>query len=410
MLVVGYDTGGREVIAPNGEHALIIGPPGSGKTHGFLIPSMAVHPGPAVATSSKGDVAAGTVASRARIGRCLSFTPGVAAIPGTVPVVWDPVRRCEDYDEALLRAEAMVRTVQALGGGAGDDAFWYAMASRLLGSLLHAAALGRAAGDIGAGADAIAAISTWVSRGALAEPSQFLEAAEAAIALAIVRGVNDSDSRLRDSVLMTVVQAVRAFDSPRLLAAMDRADAFDAGAFVAGRDTLYVVAPLEHQELFASVVVGLIDEVARAAMAQAGAEEHLPRERRRAVLMALDEVANIAPLANLPRIVSAGGGQGCQVLAVLQDLSQAKQRWKAVADGFLTMFHHKILLPGIMHHPTLEAFEKTLPHGGGPMGGGLVPEWPAHRIAALAPGMALRVSGSCPTMTSIEFPLLNRRS
>jgi len=53
------------------------------------------------------------------------------------------------------------------------------------------------------------------------------------------------------------------------------------------------------------------------------------------MLFALDEVANIAPL-ELPQIASEGGGQGLMLLAALQDLSQARARWGAQADGFLT--------------------------------------------------------------------------
>ncbi|MBK8729515.1 MAG: hypothetical protein IPM00_09060 [Tetrasphaera sp.] len=56
---------------------------------------------------------------------------------------------------------------------------------------------------------------------------------------------------------------------------MDSYEAFDAQTFVAGRDTLYVVAPLEQQEMLASLVVGLIDDVTRAAMAMSAGEEHL---------------------------------------------------------------------------------------------------------------------------------------
>ena len=41
-------------------------------------------------------------------------------------------------------------------------------------------------------------------------------------------------------------------------------------------------------------------------------------------LLALDEVANIAPIPDLPAMVSEGGGQGLLVLACLQDLSQAR--------------------------------------------------------------------------------------
>ena len=44
-------------------------------------------------------------------------------------------------------------------------------------------------------------------------------------------------------------------------------------------------------------------------------------------LLALDEVANIAPIPDLPAMVSEGAGQGLLVLACLQDLSQARVRW-----------------------------------------------------------------------------------
>ena len=56
------------------------------------------------------------------------------------------------------------------------------------------------------------------------------------------------------------------------------------------------------------------------------------------MLFALDEVANIAPLAELPAIASEGGGQGLTLLAAFQDLSQARARWGQAADGFLTLF------------------------------------------------------------------------
>lgn len=407
MLVIGYDARGERETAVNGEHVLLIGPPGSGKTQGFLVPSIVTHPGPVLATSSKGDIALTTVARRRRVGRTLSFSPGAETVPGTTPVFWDPVRGCDNYDEALLRADAMVRTVQALNGSGADDAFWYAMASRLLAALLHAAAIERLGGG---GGDGVLAVSRWVSSGDLDDPIAILAAAHAGSAQLIVAGIDAQEGRLRDSVLMTTAQALRVFDSPSVQCAMDSYEAFDAQTFVAGRDTLYVVAPLEQQEMLASLVVGLIDDVTRAAMAMSAGEEHLERQARRSVVFALDEVANIAPLPNLPRIASAGGGQGCHVMAVLQDLSQAKQRWKDAADGFVTMFHHKILLPGVMHQPTLEAFERVLPHSGGGLGAGSVAEWSASRIAGMPLGRALRVSGARPVETAVHFPLLPKRN
>lgn len=71
-------------------------------------------------------------------------------------------------------------------------------------------------------------------------------------------------------------------------------------------------------------------------------------------------MANIAPLQELPQIASEGGGQGLTVLAALQDLSQARARWGKAADGFLTLFGTKLLLPGIADTSTLEAVSTML--------------------------------------------------
>jgi type IV secretory pathway TraG/TraD family ATPase VirD4 len=78
------------------------------------------------------------------------------------------------------------------------------------------------------------------------------------------------------------------------------------------------------------------------------------------VLIALDEVANIAPLEELPQIASEGGGQGLELLAALQDLSQARARWGQAADGFLTLFGTKVILPGIADTRSLETISIAL--------------------------------------------------
>ena len=73
------------------------------------------------------------------------------------------------------------------------------------------------------------------------------------------------------------------------------------------------------------------------------------------VLLALDEVANIAPIPDLPAMVSEGAGQGLLTLACLQDLSQARARWGTQADAFLSLFGTTVVLGGIADMPTLEA-------------------------------------------------------
>jgi len=73
------------------------------------------------------------------------------------------------------------------------------------------------------------------------------------------------------------------------------------------------------------------------------------------MFFALDEVAHIAPLPDLASTIAEGGSQGLVVMACLQDLSQARARWGPSADGFLTLFTHKLVLPGVADLATLKA-------------------------------------------------------
>jgi type IV secretory pathway TraG/TraD family ATPase VirD4 len=45
------------------------------------------------------------------------------------------------------------------------------------------------------------------------------------------------------------------------------------------------------------------------------------------VLLALDEIGNLAPLPSLPVLMAEGGGTGITTMPVLQSLAQARQRW-----------------------------------------------------------------------------------
>jgi type IV secretion system protein VirD4 len=120
----------------------------------------------------------------------------------------------------------------------------------------------------------------------------------------------------------------------------------DVDAFLSGPHQLHIVAPSRHQAVSIPLVVGLIEELVHATY-----DRHDQGAR---LLLALDELANVAPLPRLAGIVSEGGGQGVLTLACLQDLSQARHRWGAAADGFLSLFPTTVVLPGIADRTTLE--------------------------------------------------------
>ena len=121
----------------------------------------------------------------------------------------------------------------------------------------------------------------------------------------------------------------------------------------------------DHQRHAAPLVAGLLREVRSAAYQRslfkavaASVDPRVAASSARAsppLLVVLDELANIAPLHDLPTLVAEGGSQGVVTLACLQDLAQARARWDHEADGFLSLFGTKLIFPGIGDTRTLEA-------------------------------------------------------
>ena len=129
-----------------------------------------------------------------------------------------------------------------------------------------------------------------------------------------------------------------------------RAPQLDLDTFCDGANTLYICSSGRQQRQFAR---SSWPPSARSATPSIP----LPAGRatdRTPTLFALDEVANIAPVPDLP--VHRQGGSWRRVysfLACLQDLSQARGRWGSAADGFLSLFGTTVVLPGIADTRTL---------------------------------------------------------
>ncbi|GAA4840657.1 hypothetical protein GCM10023201_33410 [Actinomycetospora corticicola] len=334
----------REPVAAEAQQAVIVlGPPRSGKTSALIVPAILGAPGPVVSTSTKLDVLHATATNRSRSGRIWVFDPsGSEALPpGALELHWTPVTSARTWDGARETADAMVGASTA-GKGVENATHWTESAKSVLAPLLHAAALsGRT----------IQEARRWVSLVELQEAGAVLEAHGADHAADDLSAISNTEERERSSILATTRQVLNAYGSDTV-AARSRVQNFDAEAFVRSKDTVYVAAPSHRQHLLAPLVVGLLEEIRRAAYARArgqGAMNAAP------VFWALDEIANIAPLEKLPGIVSEAGGQGLQIMACFQDLSQARARWKEAADGFLTLFGTKVVFPGIADHRTLQA-------------------------------------------------------
>ena len=335
----GWRVAGRE------RAVLVLGPPRSGKSSAVMIPALLAHPGAAVSASTKPDVLAATVGARSWLGDVWRFDPtGQSGGPDVRPLRWSPVTASGSWDGALVMARSMVSGA-GVGAGTTDASHWAKRAAALLAALLHAAAVSDRGIDV---------VLDWVLGHELDAPGIVLERNGARRACGVLVGLQNTEARERSSICSAAADAIDAYTSDTALAAATDPN-FDADAFVRSRDTIYVHAPAEAQALAAPLVCGLLAEIRRATY-----QAHQRGELAGGVLFALDEVANIAPLAELPAIASEGGGQGLTLIAALQDLSQARARWGPAADGFLTLFGSKLILPGVADVKTLEAVSTAL--------------------------------------------------
>jgi type IV secretion system protein VirD4 len=326
---------------------LVLGPPRSGKTSGLVVPTVLGAPGAVVSTSTKPDVLRATVRSRQRHGSCFLYDPSgtVEAPDGVIPVRWSPVAGCLRWDDALLVAGGLVGSTRPSGGrsdGANDH--WTERAQALLGPVLHAAAL--------EGVE-LATVLSWIDRRQATAALGILDREGAVIAGDLLAGILATDEREQSGIWSTASGVLAAYRSEAALATTVAPD-FNSATFCDSSSTLYICATGRHQALAAPLVVGILTDIRAAAYAQA-ADASTRAQDRVPVVLALDEVANIAPVPDLPAMVSEGGSQGVVTLACLQDLSQARGRWGTAADGFLSLFGTTVVLPGIGDVRTLEA-------------------------------------------------------
>lgn len=325
---VGYLLGrscGREIWASIEDSILVIGPPRSGKGLHLVINAILDAPGAVVTTSTRPDNIVATFAARQERGPVAVFDPqhltaGLPSIAGN-GVRWSPIRGCEQPLTAMIRAAGLASTTGLSSGGVESGGFWEGKARSALQSLLHAAAIERLP---------TRALFEWSL-----SPSAALDAVgilasqpQAAPGWAdALDGMINADPRTRDSIWMAVGQALACLADPAVLEAVSPApdDAFDPRSFLVQDGTLYLLATGAGAGASWPLVAAFMEdltEVARHLAARsAGARLDPP------LLLALDEIGNLAPLPSLPVLMAEGGGTGITTMPVLQSLSQARSKW-----------------------------------------------------------------------------------
>jgi type IV secretory pathway TraG/TraD family ATPase VirD4 len=325
---VGYLLGhscGREIWASVEDSILVIGPPRSGKGLHLVVNAILDAPGAVVTTSTRPDNIVATINARKERGPVAVFDPQrlTAGLPGVgrAGVRWSPIRGCQHPLTAMIRAAGLASTTGLSAGGVESGGFWEGKARSAIQSLLHAAAIERLP---------TRALFEWSLSPAAATDAVGILASrpQAAPGWAdSLDGMINSDPRTRDSIWMAVSQALACLADPAVLEAVspDPDDAFDPRDFLVENGTLYLLATGAGAGASWPLVAAFMEdltEVARhLAAGSTGARLDPP------LLLALDEIGNLAPLPSLPVLMAEGGGTGITTMPVLQSLSQARNKW-----------------------------------------------------------------------------------
>jgi len=313
---------GRLLMALREWHVCVVAPTRSGKTRGVVVPALLTWRGPVVATSTKADLLwdpqhkSGTYAWRARQGEVFVYDPSGSSGWGSVR--WSPLGRATDWQAALRAAYAMVAAEQGGAEESSTSRFFAGRAAQALAPALHACALAgcgmREVLKLVRKASSLAGLADDLEE-ALSAGGACAEALSALDALRVGSETSSGDT------LATLANVLAAYDDPVVARNSDECTLKMEDVFL-GDNTLYIVSGPDSKRL-ASLYACLLDELF--SCVQAWALRHGPLSPR--LLLALDEVATIAPIERLPQLLATCSGWGANVLMAFQNLGQMRSGW-----------------------------------------------------------------------------------
>jgi len=333
---------GLRLRVPVQESISITAPPRAGKT-GLLADLVLRFCGPVVATSVKSDIYELTSGIRAQRGPVAVFNPQqVSDLPSTF--AWSPVAGCRDPEVAARRAEAFTGAISVKGTEHED--FWAQQASEFFRAALMAADL--VGGDM-------RLVGRWLM-GSAEDAEAILERAgqdQWATSLAQLRSPAE---RTISTIRLLHNKTLSFLGNPALAASVlpAQGNAFDIPAFLAACGTLYLIAEAQTEEApVAPLMACFLNEVHYTAKL---AGSRMPGGRLDPpLLMALDEIANIAPV-NIPNFMADAGGRGIQMAIVSHGLGQLRERWGEHGAQIIgDTVGCKVFLPGITDTALLKA-------------------------------------------------------
>ncbi|MEW1724659.1 type IV secretory system conjugative DNA transfer family protein [Streptomyces sp. NPDC093109] len=276
--------------------------------------------GPALVVTSNPAVWAETKDTRAKLGPVLVYDPGhLCDTPSRLR--WSPTAGCEDAATATARSHALLAPVRPR---ALLDAAMADTAETLLRCWLHAAAVdGRP----------VKQVLRWAQGSGAQEAVRILRThPNAASGLAgLLESALTAHAERREVAQELTARALSALSSVHIRDAStpNRTDSLTLDSFVNEGGTLYVVGePIEDPRsrpgampLLTALTSHVVEHGRRMAARSSDGRLDPP------MTLVLDDIAAVAPLPQLPELLTTGEQQGLPTLALLRSPQQGKDRW-----------------------------------------------------------------------------------
>jgi type IV secretion system protein VirD4 len=306
----GLSGGPRVTIGPRSS-LLVVGPTQAGKTSSLVVPALLRWRDAVVVTSVKNDVVEATATWRRTLGEVQVLEPGRDG-----GLTWDPLEGVA----TLRHATRVARDLTLESSDRGEGAFWNALATKLVASLLMLAR------ERGATIFDVAQVverrdlGSWLS----VRPS---------VAADMVRSFLEYDPKTLDGVLTTADTMLMPWRFAQPLARVREV--------VAGANTLYLCSPRGEQRHYEPLFRGALRMILEEQQRRVDEGTH------RRILMVLDEAATVASLEELDQLAATVSGLGVTLVTVVQDFAQLVARWGPRAATIVNNHSTRVVLGGL---------------------------------------------------------------
>jgi type IV secretory pathway TraG/TraD family ATPase VirD4 len=303
-------SGGPYVTIGPRSSLLIVGPTQAGKTSSIVVPALLRWRDAVIVTSVKNDVVEMTSTWRRTLGDVQVLEPGRDG-----GLTWDPLEGV-----STLRHATRVARDLTLESDRGDGAFWNALATKLVASLLI---LARERGAT------IFDVAQVVERHDL---GSWLGTCPS-VAGDVLRSFLDYDPKTLDGVLTTADTMLMPWRFAQPLAAVRHV--------VEGANTLYLCSPRGEQRHYEPLFRGALRMVLEEQ------QRRVDEGSQRRLLMVLDEAATVASLDELDQLAATVSGLGVTLVTVVQDFAQLVARWGPRAATIVNNHTTRVVLGGL---------------------------------------------------------------